>query len=169
MARSILRISGACLAMAGLLAGCGLFDDEERIEGERIRIRDARASAVDTALAQAEAIPQAVRNAEWTQTNGRANHASGHLRAPGSLSLAWSADGGSGGESASSITSAPVISGGRVFVLDAEAQVSAFSTQGGSVAWRTSLTPEGEDGDDGFGGGLAIQGDTLALPIPTTS
>lgn len=161
MAKNFFRIGGAGLVLAGLLAGCGYFDDEERLEGERIRIRDARTSAVDAARAQAEPIPQAVRNAEWTQTNGRSNHASGHLRAPSSLSLAWRADGGSGGETASSITSTPVISGGRVFVLDAEAQVSAFSTQGGSVAWRTSLTPEGEDGEDGFGGGLAIEGDTV--------
>jgi len=31
----------------------------------------------------------------------------------------------------------------------------------GSVAWRTSVAREGEDGADGFGGGLAAEGDTL--------
>lgn len=50
---------------------------------------------------------------------------------------------------------------GRVYVLDAAAQVSAFDASTGSVAWRTDLAPEGEDGADGFGGGLAAAGELV--------
>ena len=161
MGNKLIRIGGTAMVLAGLLAGCSLFDDDDRLPGDRVRIRDARAQNADLARAQAETIPAAVRNTDWTQTNGRANHASGHLLAPSNLTLAWRADVGSGDDSSGTITSSPIVIGGRVFAIDSRSQLSAFDLQGGAVAWRTELTPEGEDGDDGFGGGLAAQGDQI--------
>lgn len=156
---TLIRGIGASFALAGLLAGCGLFDsDEEPLAGERIRIRDAQAQPDNGARARAEALPQPATNPSWTQTNGQSSHASGHLAASATLSEAWSADAGSAGDAEAQITSAPVIADGRVFVLDGEAQVSAFDASSGAVAWRTELAPDGEDGEDGFGGGLAFEG-----------
>lgn len=157
MGIKVFRLSGMTLVLAGLLAGCGWFDDEDRLEGERIRIRDARAGGVDDQRAQAEALPNPVRNADWTQTNARANHASGHLQGPESFTLAWTADAGAGDDSDGTITGAPIVVNGRVFTMDSRAQLSAFDASNGSVVWRTDLTPEGEDAEDGFGGGLAAE------------
>ena len=154
-----LRTLGAGLVLAGLLSGCGLFgSDEERLEGERVRIRDQQARGGLQFSGAAPPIPEARQNADWTQTNGRASHASGHLAGPASLSETWRADAGSSGSEDAQITSAPVIAGGRVFTLDAASQLSAFDAGSGSVAWRTDLAPAGEDGEDGFGGGLAAEG-----------
>lgn len=160
MGSKILRIGGCALAMAGLLVGCGLFDDEDRLEGDRVKIRDARANSGNQTVAPGP-IPAAIRLENWTQTNGQANHASGHLQGPTSLSLAWRADVGSGDDSDGTITSAPIVLGGRVFAMDSRAQLSAFDAQSGSTIWRTELTPEGEDDEDGFGGGLAAEGSTI--------
>ena len=156
-----MRTGAILLVLGGALAGCGWFDDEDRLEGERIRIRDRIASQLDQRTVQGEPIPAAVRNDAWTQTNATATHAAGHLQGPSSPSLAWRADAGSGGDNEGSITSAPIVIGGRVFTLDGESQLSAFDASSGSVAWRVDLAPEGEDGEDGFGGGLAADGNVV--------
>ena len=154
-----IRTIGLGLVMAVVLTGCGLFgDDEEPLPGERIRIRDQQSRGGLQFAGTAPPIPAAQQNAEWTQTNGRSSHASGHLAGPATLREAWRADAGSSGSEDAQITATPVVAGGRVFTLDAASQLSAFDAGSGAVAWRTDLAPEGEDGEDGFGGGLAADG-----------
>lgn len=150
------RLGIVSLVMAGLLAGCGLFDDEERLEGERISIRDQQARNLSQQATNVPPLPGPVQNAAWTQTNAQASHASGHLAAPGTLSEIWRADAGASGDEDAQITATPVIAGGRVFTLDAASQLSAFDEGSGNLVWRSQLVPEGEDGEDGFGGGLAF-------------
>ncbi|HET7409973.1 MAG TPA: PQQ-binding-like beta-propeller repeat protein [Paracoccaceae bacterium] len=146
------------LAIAGPFAACGMFDEEERLSGERIHIRDQVGRADAGQTGQAEPLPDAVLNQDWTQTNGRATHASGHLAGPAAPTLAWRADIGAGGGSDARITGAPIVSGARVYALDAEARLGAFDAGSGAPVWRTSLAPAGEPGSDGFGGGLATDG-----------
>ena len=152
----------AGLVLTGV-SGCELFSEEEILEGERVRIR-SDASPDDQIAADATRlpIPEPIRNVGWTQTNGLASHATGHLAAPATLTVAWQVDAGAGGDD-SQITGAPVVVDGRVFVLDAEAGVGAFDAVTGSSIWRTSLVPEGDRGEDGFGGGLAYSGGTLVV------
>lgn len=162
------------------VSGCSLFgDDEEILPGERIPVRatiDERMIS-PAARAQVGALPAAIRNEEWTQRNGGPTHAIGHIQAGSSLSVAWSADIGSGGGSNSVLTSGPVVADGRVFTLDASSNVSAFNASGGARVWTVDVAPEGESGDDGFGGGLAYEdgrlfvttgfGDTIGLDADT--
>ena len=141
-----------------LLAGCGLFSDEDDpLEGERIRIRPAQdATTPDQVVSRP--LPEPERNAEWTQTNGGPNHNLGHLAGPISLSRAWTADAGRGSGDEAVITGRPIVVGNSVYTLDAETVLSAFDAGSGALRWRVSLAPEGEDGDEGFGGGLAASG-----------
>lgn len=154
MTGKLIRSLVAGLTLAGLLAGCSYFDSEEKLEGDRIHIRDARTADQNKATEAATALPAPQSNSEWTQTNGTSTHASGHLSGPSAPTLVWSADIGTGG----AITGAPIVVGGRVIAMDAGAHVSAFETGSGNRVWRADLTPEGEDGEDGFGGGLAADG-----------
>ncbi|MEM6905024.1 MAG: PQQ-binding-like beta-propeller repeat protein, partial [Pseudomonadota bacterium] len=154
----VLRWAGAGLALLSL-AGCGFFDDEERLVGERVSLRNQDTSGADQVIRQE--LPPATPLANWTQINGTATHNSGHIVGPSTPSLAWRADAGQGQSSDSWITSAPIVAGGTVFTLDAQAQVTAFDAGSGSQRWRISLAPEGEDGDEGFGGGLAIEGGVI--------
>lgn len=156
------RILGATLTMAVTLSACSVFDDEERLSGERINIRNAQIDSDQAAILGGGApIPAPVSNASWTQTNGQSTHASGHLVGPSSLNRVWTADAGSGGGSEAAITSSPIVVNGRVYALDAAAQVSSIDASTGSVGWRTDLAPEGESGEDGFGGGLASNGNRI--------
>jgi outer membrane protein assembly factor BamB len=142
-----------------LLGGCGLFDDEEILSGERIHIR------AESAAAPLEAtrvpLPEARGNTDWTQTNGNSSHNSGNLAGPAAPRAAWSGDVGTGGGSGGEITSAPIVANGTVFAMDAGSALVAFDAASGSRRWQADLSPERERGTEGFGGGLAADGETV--------
>ena len=150
------RVIGFVFITASTLSGCGLFDyfnAEDPLPGKRIEVRSAPGANIATG--KRAPLPQIRANAEWTQRNGAASHNSGNLAGPTSLTRIWAVDAGAGNSSDSEITSGPIVAAGRVFVLDAEARVSAFDAASGKRVWTSDLSPEGEDGDEGFGGGLA--------------
>jgi outer membrane protein assembly factor BamB len=150
------RLVGLGLITLPVLLGCS---DDEVLEGERVRLRVA-ATPVQVAT-ESVPLPPAQPNAEWTQTNGGPTHNLGHLAGPVGLSRAWTADAGRGSSNEGAITSAPIVVGGTVYTLDAAATLSAFSATSGARSWQVSLAPEGERGNEGFGGGLAAEGDTV--------
>jgi outer membrane protein assembly factor BamB len=59
------------------------------------------------------------------------------------------------------LTASPIVVGGRLFVLDAEARVRALQADTGGSLWSKSLVPDGKDGKGAFGGGLASDGSRL--------
>ncbi|MEM6678101.1 MAG: PQQ-binding-like beta-propeller repeat protein [Pseudomonadota bacterium] len=174
--RAALAIIAPSLLLGGL-AGCGVFDDEERLEGTRIPVRGERSTSIpdepledgasaaptlsfepgeaDAVAAGGVPLPAPRELDAWTQTNAVPSHNAGHLSGPASLQRAWSVDVGAGNSDDGQITSAPVVAEGRVYVLDAEADAAAFDADSGREIWRRALTPENEDGSEGFGGGLA--------------
>ncbi len=156
----------------------------EPIPGRRIPVLP-QAERIPGELADASApivLPQPVLNEDWSQPGGTPNNAIGHLALSSSVREAWSASAGSGSSALGRITASPIVYGGRVFTLDAEGKVTAFSTSGGSQLWRQSLEPTppqtasassgfnfstssifslgGSDGG-GYGGGLAADNGRL--------
>jgi outer membrane protein assembly factor BamB len=59
------------------------------------------------------------------------------------------------------LTASPIVHQGKIFTLDTEGVVSAFSTSSGSRLWSVSLAPEKERGNEGYGGGIAVSGGRL--------
>jgi outer membrane protein assembly factor BamB len=146
------------LLLAGQVAGCGFFDEEEvRLPGERMPVRQVAEDALapPDLLEQARPLGPATALTDWTQSNAIASRAPGHIGGPAGLREAWRADAGAGSDSEAMITSAPIVANGLVYTLDAAATVSAFDAGSGREIWRASVAPEGEDPEDGFGGGLA--------------
>ncbi|MEM7236585.1 MAG: PQQ-binding-like beta-propeller repeat protein [Pseudomonadota bacterium] len=154
------RVVTLLLTAGSLLAACGYFDDEEKLPGERIRLR-ANDTQAEPDVATRRSLAPAQTLANWTQTNGQATHNSGNLNGPTSPSIAWRADAGQGNSDDSWITSPPIAVDGRVFTLDAASTVTAFDSGSGSVSWETDVSLEDEDGEEGFGGGLAAEGQTI--------
>lgn len=157
----VLRTAALAAGVAAL-AACSWFEAEEEIlEGQRIPVRAADGAEGDV-NAIARAVPPPSPLDAWTQVNGNAAHNAGHVAGPSALSEAWRADAGTGESSDSRVTAAPIVAGGRVFTLDAAAEIRAFDAGSGDERWRTSLVPsDREDGEEGFGGGLAIEGGRL--------
>ncbi len=149
-------IIAAILAL-GLVAGCA--GPEEILPGERLDIRDGMAGAAgeQSGRVQPIALPAAMANADWTHRGGGPQHRIGHPALPGGLAPLFAVDIGAGNDARVRITADPVIAGGRIFTLDAKAQVQATST-GGAVLWRADLTPPADEPGDGSGGGLATDG-----------
>lgn len=161
--RAATPLSAALVLASGLiLSACGggflgvSESPEPPLPGERISLREIPTDdAVEPAVASSYTqLPPVVTLTDWTHVNGVPTHAPGHIAGPSGLNLAWSADVGDGDDSAR-ITSAPIVAGGSVFVIDGEGLVTASSTTDGKQRWEAELAPEGEDGEDGFGGGVA--------------
>lgn len=136
------------------LSACGVFEeDEEILPGDRIPVRPA-----ESTLANVSATPLSlaapVSNDTWSHKNGSATHTTPHPALSGGLTRLWRSDIGDGDNSTSRLTASPIVAEGRVYTLDAAAEVRAFGT-GGDTIWATYVGSENESGRDGFGGGLA--------------
>ena len=179
------RIAGlsVALVLAGVVGGCSdslpslpkitdlnpFKEKQTPLPGKRLPIMQA-AEKIPGELASADkpmALPQERANDAWSQSGGDAGNAPGHLALAAAVRQVWSGDAGTGSSKAGRVTASPIVYGGRVYTLDAIGSVTAFSTNGGAVAWRTSLIPDRETGGGGFfslgantpgggyGGGLA--------------
>jgi len=149
------------------------------LPGKRIPVLPATEKTVGE-LAEASGpltLPPPRLNEAWAQPGGEANGSPGHLQLSGSnLKQAWSASAGRGKSKVGRVTAPPIVYGDRVYTLDSDGNVAAFSLSGGSAAWKVSLAPTtdktgpgfsaitenilnltAEDGG-GYGGGIAADG-----------
>lgn len=159
------------LALVALLAAC---EKEVILEGERFDVR----APLDASIAiEGEDAPQAVSlrpenqsvpislpaaqaNANWPQRGGNGRHASGHGVLSAAPQLVFSVNVGAGNSRGNRVAAAPVVLGGRVFVMDAQSTISAVST-GGALEWSTDLTAAFDRGGQVSGGGLAAAGNRV--------
>ncbi len=165
------RLTIALVAALSLaLAGCeGFFGEAEDppLPGERVSVlRLDRSLVADASISDLRVrLPRPYENAAWSQPGGDSSHAMHHLALSDSPSVQWSVDIGAAADDDRRLLSEPVVQGGRIFTMDAAAEVAAFDTSSGGQIWRTDLTPEDED-DDLFGGGVAVDGDRLYVTTP---
>ena len=105
-------------------------------------------------------LPPQVQSSDWTHRAGNARHLMPHSALSPTPGRVWSADIGLGASRKARIAAAPVVASGRVFTLDAGAQVVATSTAGETL-WSADLTAGFDRGGGQSGGGLAAGGDRL--------
>jgi outer membrane protein assembly factor BamB len=156
---------GGCASVSGVTDSVtSIFEEEEKkLPGERISVvaPDTASGLAEIETAQPVEVSTERENADWSQPGGVASNAPGHLAFAGRISRKWRADAGQGSSSDGRIIAKPVIVGNRVFTLDTEARVRAFSTGSGKMLWEASLVPESEEEEAGFGGGLAFDAGKL--------
>lgn len=163
--RGILSVPG--LVLVAMLAACSTTNDLiDKVTGsdEKVVITGKREAVLQgsgggAALAKEPVvIPVAKTNSSWAQPGGVASNSLQNLSLGRSLKRVFAVSAGTGSTSAGRLTAMPIVVGGRVYVLDSEASVRAFSANSGAPVWAVSLVPKGKDGEGAFGGGLASNG-----------
>lgn len=126
---------------------------------------DATIETVEQAAGPRAAVPinlPATRNlTAWTHRNSDVTHRAGHPALARVLTQVWSAEIGQGDSRKHRITATPVAENGRVFTLDALAQVTATSANDGATIWTHDVTPDGDRKGDASGGGLSLGAGSL--------
>jgi len=161
---------GLSLLVVASLAGCAgggpqipkltdlnpFAEKEVPLPGKRIPVAltEGRAGLDVASTDRPIVLPPPQPNEAWTQPGGTPYNSSGHVALGASLRQIWSADAGTGSSSYGKLTASPIVSDGRIYVLDTRGRVTAFSPSGSTV-WRVSVTPPSEKDLNGFGGGLA--------------
>lgn len=154
---AVLAVS-ACSTLESLDPFGIIAEDEVLLSGDRVAISGVSQSRTLTIDASGTrvALPPPASNPEWPQLNGGSSRNIGHVAAGNALALAWTSDAGSGSSSDARIVSPPIAAAGRIFTLDAGATVAAHDASSGARVWSVKLTPDGENTEDGFGGGVAF-------------
>lgn len=148
------------LTLVATLAGCE--KEDPILPGAREDIRavlsedgTVAGAAPESALNQPLSLAAAKSNSEWRQSIASPETRTAHPALSRSPQLVWSVGIGAGDGRKNRITADPVVAGGRIFTLDAEARVSAVSTSG-ELLWSRDLVPPNDAGQDASGGGLAF-------------
>ena len=130
------------------LPGCGTSaskllnfgkDDNVVLPGKRESVLQNTAEAADQAIASDPIIvPAAQPNPSWSQPGGASSNALHNLSLNPQIARAFAAKAGKGSNRNGRLTASPIVAGGRLFVLDAEARVRALSADRGGALWTTS-------------------------------
>ena len=150
--------ASGCSTLGHLNPFHGKAPKETAAEGERISIvpADQRLEASDALKGVDFALPAPVVITDWSLPGGTPEQSVAHVDAAPNLSVAWRRGIGKGSGKGFYLTAPPIAVGGRIYVMDAEASVSAHDAQTGAQIWRTNIRPGGKRDREGFGGGLAF-------------
>jgi len=87
-------------------------------------------------------LPPAAPQADWPLPGGTLEQTVEHVDAAPDFEIAWKRDIGRAGGRAQFITAPPIAAGGRIYTMDAGAQVTATDARTGHVVWRANLVPK---------------------------
>ena len=143
-----------CAAMMAVLmvSGCSILgggggDNKKNTPtlGKRTNILTGESGAeVDPALAGISVIlPSPSANPDWPQSGGNAGKSIGHVALGSAPSRVWTAQ-INGTSKRARLAAAPVVSGGRLYVVDTEAVVHAFDAATGAKAWSMQIEVDGD-------------------------
>lgn len=153
------------LAASVSLGGCAVIDsvrgdagkkNNTPTVGNRVDILGTeRDMEVDPALAGVAVIlPPATVNDAWAQPGGNASKSPGHVELGQGLSRIWTAT-VTGANPRARLAASPVVSDGRLYVVDTTARVTALDANSGTQIWSNALEVEDDGKASRFGGGVS--------------
>lgn len=168
--------SASLRSAAALLMGCGVLalgacshgggkkpKSTTPVVGNRASILGSnQVVKVDDAISVIPVtIPAATPNADWAQPGGDSSKAIGNVALGETLHRLWTANIAGGGKR-SRLASPPVISGGKLYVIDTEAKVTALDAATGRRLWTASVSDKASASSHAqFGGGVSVGDDRL--------
>jgi outer membrane protein assembly factor BamB len=149
---------GGCAVIDGVRGDSGKKGNTPTI-GSRVDILGIeRDTEVDPALAGfAVTLPPAALNEAWAQPGANASKSPGHVELGQGLSRIWTAK-VTGANPRARLAASPVMSDGRIYVVDTTARVTAFDANTGAQIWSNALEIEKDGKPSRFGGGVSATG-----------
>jgi outer membrane protein assembly factor BamB len=153
------------LAASASLGGCAVIDsvrgdagkkNNTPTVGNRVDILGTeRDMEVDPALANVAVIlPPAMVNDAWAQPGGNAAKSPGHVELGQGLARIWTAT-VTGANPRARLAASPMVSDGRLYVVDTTARVTAFDANNGAQIWSNALEVADDGKSSRFGGGVS--------------
>jgi outer membrane protein assembly factor BamB len=169
------RTSVGALAVTALMvvAGCSTVNKVNPFHGRgnhRDRDKAAAASranripviALNDELKVADALkgqdfllPAPEPQANWPVPGGTPEQSVENVEAAPAFQVAWRRPIGVASSKRHHITAPPIAFGGRLFVMDGSADVSAHDAHTGAQVWRVNIMPKSKRDREAWGGGLA--------------
>ncbi|MHB8530994.1 MAG: PQQ-like beta-propeller repeat protein [Caulobacteraceae bacterium] len=170
------RTLGVLAVAAALLAGCATvskvgslnpFHGKRKIsaaaEANRIPViaLNEQLQVASSLKGQDFYLPPPAPLADWPLPGGAPGQSVENVQAAPSFAIAWKRGFGVGYSRHHYVMAPPIAAGGRIFVMDGAAEVSALDARTGAQIWRTNIRPKTKRRYDAFGGGLAYAGGRL--------
>lgn len=151
--------TAAGIAALVALSGCGVFKGAPKktpTVGNRVPILlSENGIETDKSIADVQVLlPAAAVNDAWTQPGGNADKSMGQLALGESPARAWSVS-INGGSNRERLAAAPVIADNKLFVIDVDAVVHAFTADKGAPLWTAEVSQGKENRGARFGGGVS--------------
>jgi outer membrane protein assembly factor BamB len=146
---------GGCAVLDGMRGDAGKKNNTPTV-GSRVAILGAeRDTDIDAALANvAVTLPPATINEAWPQPGGNASKSPGHVELSQGLKRIWTAS-VTGANPRARLAASPVMSDGRLYVVDTTARVTAFDANTGAQIWSNALEVKNDGKSSRYGGGVS--------------
>ena len=146
---------GGCAVLDGMRGDAGKKNNTPTV-GSRVAILGAeRDTDIDAALANvAVTLPPANINEAWAQPGGNASKSPGHVELSQGLKRVWTAS-VKGANPRARLAASPVMSDGRLYVVDTTARVTAFDANTGAQIWSNALEVKNDGKSSRYGGGVS--------------
>ncbi|MGE4481919.1 PQQ-binding-like beta-propeller repeat protein [Acidocella sp.] len=150
----MIRRRTATLGLFGLLASCST--PKKPIPGLQVPVLPDQTGMDLSPNAPTVALPTATPLSAWRQTLANPAHAPGNVAGPLGFKPRWHTGIGSAGGYRQPLAASPLVSGGHVFTMDADAHIRALSLADGTTLWRTDTRPK-HASNQNIGGGIAFE------------
>lgn len=150
----MIRRRTATVGLLGLLASCSSAK-KPPIAGLQVPVLPDQSGMNVAQAAPPVTLPAATQLNAWLQPLANPAHSPGNVAAPLSFAPRWHADIGTAGGYRQPLAASPLVSGGHVFAMDADAHVRALSLSDGSELWHTNTRPK-HNSTQNIGGGIAF-------------
>ena len=146
---------GGCAVLDGVRGDAGKKNNTPTV-GSRVAILGTeRDTDIDAALANvAVTLPPATVNEAWAQPGGNASKSPGHVELSQGLKRVWTAS-VKGANPRARLAASPVMSDGRLYVVDTTARVTAFDANTGAQIWSNALEVKNDGKSSRYGGGVS--------------
>ena len=146
---------GGCAVLDGVRGDAGKKNNTPTV-GSRVAILGTeRDTDIDASLANvAVTLPPATLNEAWAQPGGNASKSPGHVELSQGLKRIWTAS-VKGANPRARLAASPVMSDGRLYVVDTTARVTAFDANTGAQIWSNALEVKDDGKSSRYGGGVS--------------